>query len=137
MPLPLFAVVTSLQSAPPTNSHGLGLSLLELPLPERLRGRLVRRLLGGFAMPHAALGLAVREDLAEVAAYGFGAHSLLVAVAKPLLRDGREGKHVGLTASPDQLDLAVLGTDRQHHRFERGVEVGADLGGDGGAFAGV
>ena len=99
--------------------------------------QLLGRLLGRLALAHAALGLAVGEDLAEVAPDRLGAHPLLVAVAKPLLGRRRERQRVGLAGPADQLDLAVARADRQHDRRERGVQVGADPGRHGGALARV
>jgi len=77
----------------------------------------------------------VGEDLAEVALDRLGADPLLVAVAKPLLGGRGQRERVGLAGPPDQLHLAVPGTDRQHHRRQRRVQVGADARRDGGALA--
>ena len=74
------------------------------------------------------IGLAVGEDLAEVAPDRLGVHPLQIAVTQPLLGAGREGEQVRLAASADHLDLAILGPDRQHDRPERRVQVGADSG---------
>ena len=101
--------------------------------PEGLDGGLLGRL----ALSHAPLGLAMGEHLPQVTPHRFGAHPLLVAVAKPLLGRGRERQRVGLAGAADQLHLAILRPDRQHHRRERGVQVGADPGGHAGALASV
>jgi hypothetical protein len=77
---------------------------------DRFGGRLLG-LLGGLALAHPAFGFAVGEDLPEVASDCLAAHPLLVAVAKPLLGRRREGQGVGLAGSPDQLHLALLGSD--------------------------
>ncbi len=101
------------------------------------RNRLLGRLLGGLALAHAALGLAVGEDLAEVSPHGRSVHPPLVPAAQPLLGRRREREHVRPARAADQLHLALLGSDRQHDRLERGVQVGADAGGHGGALARV
>jgi hypothetical protein len=94
-------------------------------------------LVGRFALAHAGLGLAVGEDLAEVAADGVGAHARLIAVSQPLLGVGGQHEQVALALPADALDLAGAWADRQHDGRERGVEVGADAGGHRGALAGV
>ena len=60
-----------------------------------------------------------------------------VAVAQPLLGLGGEHQQVALALPADALHLAVVRADRQHDGRQRGVEVGADPGGDGGALARV
>ena len=103
-------------------------------------GRLGSRLgglVGDLALADPVLRLAVGEDLAEVATDRLGAHPRLVAVAQPLLGLGREDEQVALALAADRLHLPGVRSDRQHHRLERGVQVGADPGGDGGALARV
>src|SRR5581483_9131715 len=56
---------------------------------------------------------------------------------EPLLGRWREREHVGPACAADQVDLTVFRTDREDHRFKRGVEVGADSGGHGDALARV
>ena len=94
-------------------------------------------LVGDLALADPVLGLAVGEDLAEVAADRLGAHPRLVAVAQPLLGLRREDEQVALALAADRLHLPGVRADRQHDRLERGVQVGADPGGDGGALARV
>ena len=94
-------------------------------------------LVGDLALADAGLGLAVGEDLAEVAADRVGVHPHLVAVAQPLLGLGRDDEQVALALAADRLHLPGVRADREHDRLERGVEVGADPGRDGGALAGV
>ena len=59
------------------------LSVPERPAPFRARSSL-----GGLALTAAALGLAVGEDLAEVAADASALDLLLISLAKPLLGRG-------------------------------------------------
>ena len=103
---------------------------------DRLAGGL-GGLVGDLALADAVLGLAVGEDLAQVAADRVGAHPGLVAVAQPLLGLGREDEQVALALAADRLHLPGVRPDRQHDRLERGVQVGADPGGDAGALARV
>ena len=114
------------------------------PLPFAGRASRRRRLAGGLgglvgdlALADPVLGLAVGEDLAEVAADRLGAHPGLVAVAQPLLGLGREDEQVALALPADRLHLLGVRADRQHDRLERRVQVGADPGGDAGALARV
>src|SRR5438270_428622 len=48
-----------------------------------------------------------------------------------------QGEDVRRVAGRRRLDVPIAGADRKYDRGERGVEVGADSGGDPGALAGV
>ena len=103
-------------------------------------GRLGRGLvpLGGLALAHAGLGLAVGEDRPEVALDRVGVHPGLVSLSEPLLGGRGDREQVGLALpASDRVHLVLAGADRQHHRCERGVQVGADPGGHAGALARV
>jgi hypothetical protein len=66
-------------------------------------------LVGDLALPDPRLGLAVGEDLPEIAPDRLGARPRLIAMAQPLLGLRREHEQVALALAADRLDLTGVG----------------------------
>ena len=95
-------------------------------------------LVGDLALADPVLGLAVGEDLAEVAADRLGAHPGLVAVAQPLL--GLRARATSRSLLPWRriaCTCRACGPIGSTTASSDGVQVGADPGGDRGALARV